>query len=169
MVSEGACTIGGWHIRGSMPFWGRENERAECPLFSAGEQRIQKDREEKVHMRGQREEVARGVVVGILFSGVEITTPVLVVLLSRDEIAARKRLLVFPEQPLTPRTDKAQLRCPRLPQGSREAIIVNLRANKRILISWSTSTSTMCPLRLFCLIVQVVNSKSRSQKSRKGA
>jgi hypothetical protein len=32
-----------------------------------------------------------------------------VVLLSRDEIAARKRLLVFPEQPLTPRTDKAQL------------------------------------------------------------
>jgi hypothetical protein len=33
--------------------------------------------------------VARGVVVGILFYGVEITTPVLVVLPSRDEIAAR--------------------------------------------------------------------------------
>jgi hypothetical protein len=43
--------------------------------------------------------LARGV-VGILFYGLEITTPILVVLLSRDEIAARKRLLVFLEQPL---------------------------------------------------------------------
>jgi hypothetical protein len=96
-------------------------------------------------MRGRREEVRPATAtvvrgdVGILFYGLEITTPILVVLLSRDEIAARKRLLVFPEQPLTPEADKAQLapldrHWPICLQG-KEAIIFNLWANKRILIS----------------------------------